>query len=171
MSKYLALLSVLFIMVACSAPTYKAASSERGYGYREKALSDDQWLVSFRMAGGSAQDAYQLVLKRSAELTLQQGYDWFEVIHRRRVEQEGADTARVSTQVAASSQTVTRCGLLNCETYSRPSNMNTTGLNATTRSQRPYALAEVEIRMGTGLSPDLDNVYLAHELRMVSEAE
>lgn len=79
-------------LCACATPTtYQPATKAGGVGYTEQRIENDRWRVSFR--GGSGASAAQVMdyaLLRAAELTLAQGYDWFQVTGRY-TEAEGGD--------------------------------------------------------------------------------
>jgi hypothetical protein len=71
------------LLTACaSAPTpYQAAQG--GFGYSEQPIEENRYRVSF--AGNSAtprQTVEDYLLYRAAELTVQTGHDWFEVVDR-----------------------------------------------------------------------------------------
>ncbi|MCG8441896.1 MAG: hypothetical protein MI723_08810 [Caulobacterales bacterium] len=67
----------------CATPTpYAPAERAGGYGYSEQRLEDDRFLVRFRGNSASGAQAADFALLRAAELTLQYGYDWFEVVRR-----------------------------------------------------------------------------------------
>ncbi|NEX93256.1 hypothetical protein [Caulobacter sp. 17J65-9] len=69
---------------ACATPTvYQPASSSSHVGYSEQRIEADRWQVSFHSgSGASAAEVNQYALRRAAELTLAQGYDWFVVVNR-----------------------------------------------------------------------------------------
>lgn len=73
-------------VVACaSAPTVYAPANGGGRGYSEQQIEDDRFRVHFD--GGSDvsyQDLEAMVLRRAAELTLEEGGDWFIVVTRSR---------------------------------------------------------------------------------------
>jgi hypothetical protein len=75
---------VLYLLVAgcASAPTpYQAAQG--GFGYSEQQIEENRYRVSF--AGNSAttrQTVEDYLLYRAAELTVQTGHDWFQVVDR-----------------------------------------------------------------------------------------
>jgi flavin-binding protein dodecin len=71
------------MLAACATPTPFAAADSRGYGYREQRIETDRYIVTF--SGNSATNGDQvadMALRRAAELTLAEGYDWFEVVSR-----------------------------------------------------------------------------------------
>lgn len=83
---FVAALALAAGLAACETPTPyqpnipgQAASG----GYSEIRVEPDRWRVSFQgnsMTGRETVEAY--LLFRSAELTVQQGYDWFEIVDR-----------------------------------------------------------------------------------------
>jgi hypothetical protein len=75
------------LLTACtSSPTpYQAAQG--GFGYSEQRIEENRYRVSF--AGNSAtsrQTVEDYLLYRAAELTVQNGHDWFEVVDRNTVQ-------------------------------------------------------------------------------------
>ncbi len=77
-------LALLGLAACASAPTvYQPAPAPGAMGYAESPIERDRWRVSFHGANGaSAQRVGDLALRRAAELTLAQGYDWFRVVDR-----------------------------------------------------------------------------------------
>lgn len=70
-------------LASCATPTSYAPADAGGYGYREQRVENDRYIVTF--TGNSATDPQAVgdaALKRAADLTLEQGYDWFEVVSR-----------------------------------------------------------------------------------------
>lgn len=72
-------------VAACATPTvYAPAASPTAVGFSEGQIEANRWRVTFR--GGTDADprrAYDLALRRAAELTMGQQNDWFEVVDRR----------------------------------------------------------------------------------------
>jgi hypothetical protein len=70
-------------LASCATPTVYGPAGADGYGYREQRIEADRFMVTF--AGNSATSS-ELVgdaaLRRAAELTLAEGFDWFEVVSR-----------------------------------------------------------------------------------------
>lgn len=82
------------LLGACaSAPTpYAPAPRPEAAGYREVRIETDRFRVSFRGGGDLKGDGVEeLAFRRAAEVTVQQGGDWFRVVDRR-TEQVGGRT-------------------------------------------------------------------------------
>ena len=86
--------AALGLGLAACAPTPTAygpaAAIGSGVGYEDLRIEDDRWRVTF--TGGpsaSRADVERLALRRAAELSLSNGYEWFTVVDRR-FDQEGA---------------------------------------------------------------------------------
>ncbi len=83
--KTLALAAVSALsLAACATPTPYQPASGGGYGgYSEQRLESDRYRVTF--AGNSVTSREQVemsLLLRAAELTVQDGYDWFATVNR-----------------------------------------------------------------------------------------
>ena len=63
-------------------PVYESASSQYDDGYSEARLDDNRYRVQYRIENGDLQLAQDWALRRAAELTLNQRYDWFQIISR-----------------------------------------------------------------------------------------
>lgn len=73
-------------LAACASPTpYQPnipGQAEKG-GYSERKLEPNRWQVTFAGNSLTSRDTVEgYLLFRSAELTVQQGYDWFEMVDR-----------------------------------------------------------------------------------------
>ena len=64
-------------------PRYERASGPRDYGYYDTQLDENRYRVQYRASEGGYY-AEDYAMRRAAELTLNQGYDWFQVIGRSR---------------------------------------------------------------------------------------
>ena len=59
-------------------------NSERAIGFSDYQIEDNRWRVRFTTGpDGSQTLAEQYALRRAAELSHQNGFDWFEIVHRR----------------------------------------------------------------------------------------
>jgi hypothetical protein len=86
MIRTLSALSLAAALAAC-APTQTvygpAADGARAVGYDSLRIEDDRWRVSFTAGpDASPTDVERYALRRAAELSLQAGYDWFDIVDR-----------------------------------------------------------------------------------------
>ncbi|MFC3115709.1 CC0125/CC1285 family lipoprotein [Cellvibrio fontiphilus] len=148
--KSLIVLCLLVLLTGCASQGsqqqdrhYQPAKGD-GTGYKELALGETHYRVQFKLRGQQRATAERYALRRAAELTLQQGYDWFVVIKKtqRRLEDEPAFPARRETI------TQRRCGLLGCRStrYERP--------NEDPFGDEVFTLVLLEIQMGRGVRPE-----------------
>jgi hypothetical protein len=84
MKRLLGTLALLALTACATAPTrYVAAADADDMGYREQRLEQERFRVSFRgnadLKGPQVED---MALRRAAELTIQNGYEWFNVVSR-----------------------------------------------------------------------------------------
>ncbi|OYW25118.1 MAG: hypothetical protein B7Z44_19660, partial [Caulobacter sp. 12-67-6] len=85
MKRVIAVLTLGLALAACSSgPTaYGPALDRDGMGFREQRIEDQRYRVSFRANPDmKAPEVENLALRRAADLTLQNGYQWFQVVSR-----------------------------------------------------------------------------------------
>jgi hypothetical protein len=81
-SRSLALAALLALAACATGPTaYAPAQRAGGPGYAETRIEADRYRVTFRDESDGAR-AHDLALLRAADLTVQNGYDWFVVTQR-----------------------------------------------------------------------------------------
>jgi hypothetical protein len=76
------------LLAACAGGPTPYQQARDGYGYSEQRIEENRYRVSF--AGNSAtsrQTVEDYLLYRAAELTVQTGHDWFEVVDRNTVQE------------------------------------------------------------------------------------
>ncbi|WP_425410347.1 CC0125/CC1285 family lipoprotein [Hyphococcus sp.] len=71
-------------------PVYEPANSQYDDGYSEARLDDNRYRVQYRVDNGDLQLAQDWAFRRAAELTLNQRYDWFQIINRNRMFRDDA---------------------------------------------------------------------------------
>ena len=84
MRRQLAALLLTLALAACTTPTvYAPLQSPAGSGFSETKIQDDRWRISFRGGSDAGRERVaDLTLLRAAQVTLQQGYDWFRITQR-----------------------------------------------------------------------------------------
>lgn len=106
------ILPALLLSACASAPVYGPALSSTARGYSETQIEQDRYLVSFRSRDRDVKEGRRYALLRAAELTLESGYDTFEL-----VSQSGnSETDRWRDIHSAGPDFVTTrsCGLVGC---------------------------------------------------------
>ncbi len=66
-------------------PVYEPAQSQYDSGYTDTKIDDNRFRVQYRIDNGDTELAQDWALRRAAELTLDQRYDWFQVVSRNRM--------------------------------------------------------------------------------------
>jgi hypothetical protein len=77
------------LLAACAAKPTPYQAAQGGFGYSEQQTEENRYRVSF--AGNSAtsrQTVEDYLLYRAAELTVQTGHDWFQVVDRNTVQED-----------------------------------------------------------------------------------
>lgn len=145
--KRLALIVVyLFLLQACASYSPYQPAKNDGFGYRHTQLSETQYRIDFKARDIEQGIAVDYAMLRAAELTIEKGYDWFEVVDR----ENNLSRNRVTPSVGFSSFSHFHSGLILGAGVSSNDSGNVTVL--------------LEINMGKGVRPDAKQVYSAHEL-------
>lgn len=162
MNKWLIGILLVAVMAACSStPVYRPAQSEADVGYRVIELTDNKYRVTFRGSRSTSADTVRdYALLRAAEVTLQNGSDWFEVLQSDSTSEHrggfsdagGVATARRVTQ---------SCGLLGCTTTVNPDYV---GARVETTRTAAYHTSTIEIALGEGEPEVPRRVYDAAQL-------
>ena len=171
MKKIFWILLFVFILSACtSAPSspYKAAKGS-GYGYSEKSLGTNNYRIEFKIANGNTRKAEDYAILRAAELTISQGYDWFEVKNRYLTHNDmDKRNKNVNDSDRYSREQISReCGLLGCRTQVR--SMPEPDVDNEILSREASVI--VEIIFGKGIRPAKQNIYDALETRETLRAK
>ncbi len=157
MLRPLAFAAALCALGACAtAPVYAPASGARASGYSHAQIEADRYFVTYRApSGAEAALVEDFTLLRAAELTLEQGKDWF-IVDRRTSEPVGAVNTgpRVGVGVGGGS-------------FGRSSGVSgSVGLSFPIGSGSGPRVASqtLEIRTGSGAKPDEPNAYDARSV-------
>lgn len=76
-------LGAVTLAAACATQTPYAPVGESRYGYSETRIEENRFRVAFTGNSLTDQETVETyLLYRAAELTLQNGYDWFEIVDR-----------------------------------------------------------------------------------------
>lgn len=157
--KFFTLLSIFVLLCACSsAPrsVYKPATNA-GFGYKESVLGENHYRVEFKITG-TAKKAKDFALLRAAEITNTQGYDWFVVIKQERI--SGEENKFSSPDLHSRALVTRKCGLLMCRDNVQPP--SDSGWEDMSKSEDSIVM--LEIKLGKGIRPALDNTFDAIEI-------
>jgi hypothetical protein len=149
-SRLLFFIAVLGLAACASQSAYQPAGDADDYGYYSHGLGNDQYAVGYNgNATMSENRVKDYALFHAAELTMQQGKEWFRVIERgtRSVEKPRSAVTRHETDYVVQQ----RCGLLGCSSSARPVTHTTFGIDAA--GGRTVWSSRLEIVMGTGPQP------------------
>lgn len=151
MTRLLAALALAVTLAACAtAGPYAAASKPGGPGYSELRIEDNRYRVSYRGAPGQ-EAASNFVLYRAAELTVNQGYDWF-IVDQRNVDRNAPSGPRFSVGVGGGS-------------YGRHTSVGVgTSVGIPIGGGAGTADASLEARFGRGPKPADANAYDARQI-------
>lgn len=154
---------VLGLTACASTPDYVPADDPDDFGHYSTRLDDNRYRIVYN--GGRATGLNRTrdyAMMRAAELTLRDGYAWFEVVHRETVTtRERAPAAEFGVERAWYVER--SCGLLACSHSAHPWTTTRVGMNnGDSRTSYSHML---EIVMGKGEKPgDGGNYYDADTL-------
>lgn len=83
--KFLLIPLTAFILAACVSPgpPVYTANNETGFGYSETRIENNRYQIVYRGSGGMRPETVEsYALRRAAELTIQNSYEWFRVVNR-----------------------------------------------------------------------------------------
>ncbi len=156
------LLAALLTLGACaSSPRYVAADSASDHGHYARKISENRYRVNYN--GGrttSLQDTRDFALLRAAEITLLEGYDWFQIVDRETATTESREPRPgVGFGYERAYWTETNCGVLGCSQRTRP--VTTTTWTVDSHAHRPETRHShsLEIVMGKGKMPEDGQYY------------
>jgi hypothetical protein len=151
--------SALALTACASLAPYGPSRGPSGQGFSEQRIEGDRYRVTYRGVGAPGPVADRALL-RAAQLTTEQGYDWFEITQRYidgRPDSAGGVRPNVSVGVGSSSYGGGRYGR-----YSTSGVGLGVGLNFSGPSPTATVL---EVRLGRGERPDRAEAYDAREVQ------
>ena len=158
------LMLFIFTLSGCASQSpsnnsvYKPAKNS-GFGYKETLLGPNNYRVQF-ISTGSTKSAQDYALLRAAELTSEQGYDWF-VVTKRDIDTD--NEKKLKGPDINSRQVVERnCGLLGCNTRVQTAPELDMGID---ENPFPEVKVTLEINFGKGIRPAIKNTYDALETK------
>src|ERR1700754_1102037 len=151
MLRILAIAAALALSACATTPTYTPAASQGGAGYSERQIGSNRYFVTYRAPSGADQSLlYDYALLRAADITLENGRNWFWV-DRRTFDGEGPRRTGASIGIGVGSAR-----------WSGNSSIGTSvGVNVPVgvQSGSSARAATLEIRLGEGPKPDDANAY------------
>lgn len=127
--------AALSTLTACaSSSNYQEARSVQSDGYSEQVIEANRYRIQYRLDEDHVGKAQDYAMLRAAELTMEKGFETFEVVGRSSdVSSETETSPGIETTY---SRTITRdCGLLDCSTSSSPA-FGTEFRSGTTRTDQ-----------------------------------
>jgi hypothetical protein len=150
MKRLIISIACIFLLQACASYSPYQPAGNQGYGYRQTQLSDTQYRIDFKGRDMERGEAVNYSMLRAAELTLEKGYDWFEVVNR----ESDTTKPRASTGIGFG---------ISQHRFTNPLNSFNMGV-AVGGNNRDQADVLLEINMGKGVRPEVKQVYSAREL-------
>jgi hypothetical protein len=160
MLRQLAFIAAAIVLSACASsgpPPYAAATGQSSAGYSETQIESNRYFVTYRAPGSAEASVLEdYALLRAAELTLQNGRDWFWV-DRRTLDEQNSRSSGPSIGI----------GVGGGSYGGRSGVSGGVGFNIPLGGQSPVQRARsatLEVRLGEGAKPDEPNAYDARSL-------
>lgn len=148
---------LLLSLAACSSlPEYRSASAA-GYGYSDTELGPNYHRVQFKLRGKNKAKAMDYALQRAAELTLAEGYDWFDLVAKETLVDRKNHKVTASLNGRSQYQQMS-CGLLSCSSYSQSESLSEPDMAT------DFTEVRIDIRLGKGVSPEGQAVFQASDV-------
>ncbi|MGV9006705.1 MAG: CC0125/CC1285 family lipoprotein [Brevundimonas sp.] len=146
--------SALALTACASLAPYGPQQGPNGQGYAEQRIESNRWRVTYRGVGAPGPVA-DMALLRAADLTIQTGYDWFEVTQRwTDGRPDSAGGLRPSVSIGAGSSR-----------YGRYSSSGVgVGVGLDLSGPQPTSTV-LEVVMGNGATPDRREAYDARDVQ------
>ena len=147
-------LSALALSACASLAPYGAQQGPNGQGFSEQRIESNRYRVSYNGVGAAGRVA-DWALLRAADLTTEQGYDWFEVTQSWTDGRPGgAGGVRPSVSIGGGSS---RYGGYSASGVGVGVGLNFSGPQPTS--------TKLEVVLGRGQKPDRPNAYDAHSVQ------
>lgn len=164
MKRLCLVVAYLFLLQACASYSPYQPANQSGYGYSHTQMSDNQYRIDFKARDIEQGKALDYAMLRAAELTIEKGYDWYEVVDRQSDISHKHVSPNTGFNVTQSRSIERDCGLLGCTTrMSEPHSSVIIGAGVS-EHDRGIVTVLLEIKMGKGVRPDAKQVYSAQTL-------
>lgn len=147
--KIVVMIAALLTTACASAPDYREASRSGTQGYSSQIIEKDRYRVNY--TGDTDQSAAQvqnLALLRAAELTMENGGDWFEIVNDETSKDVDIDQRLATRGYRTRPNVVRQCGLLGCTTRAYPVTVLEEELATTERVAFDHTI-EIVVHEGT----------------------
>ena len=146
-------LSALALSACASLAPYGAQQGPNGQGFSEQRIESNRYRVSYNGVGAAGRVA-DWALLRAADLTTEQGYDWFEVTQSWTDGRPGGAGVRPSVSIGGGSS---RYGGYSASGVGVGVGLNFSGPQPTSTT--------LEVVLGRGQKPDRPNAYDARSVQ------
>ena len=163
-SRIVFVFALLTLGACASTPDYVAADGANDHGYYARKISEGRYRVNYNGRNRTnLQDTRDYAMLRAAELTLNKGYDWFQIVDRETSTTESRDPAfQLGYGYEHARHVETSCGLLSCTRRVRPASY--THMQIDNQRQKTRHSHSLEIVMGKGKIPEDGNYYDAKDV-------
>lgn len=157
-----ALFLMAWALTACSSASPYRAADGSGFGYSERKITENHYRVNFKARGDNTTLAMDYALLRASELTLEEEYDWFQVVNRETFVNRERVSSGSSFGAGAGYETIRDCTPLGCRVYRRP--VRSYHMGIALGDDRSVVETVLEVRMGRGVRPEEGQTFDAREV-------
>ena len=150
--KLIALAIATASIAACATPGYTPAEDADAFGYSEQTLGEQQFRVTYNGRQMLRdQRLAEFVLRRAAEITLEEGYEWFTIANPE--EPVAAVDAGQDVRVIPASGRGSVLGYNGLRYQMQQRTGNTRSAIGNAQPQRPRMSITIDITLGEGVPP------------------
>ena len=161
MNKFMIIPTLLLTLSACAtSPDYREARNDRAEGFSHQVIENNRYRVQYRLDEDHIGKAQDYALLRAAELTMEKGFQTFQVVSESANTSEG-EQSRIGTSFERDYAVTRDCRILGCRTSARPAfTSNSVG----TFTSRDETVISIEILLSADNAPASPDKYDASQV-------
>ena len=151
-NRWVIVIAALVLGACAGSPDYRAADRPQDRGYYTQKITGDRYRVVYNGGRRSGlEETRDFALLRAAEVTVREGYDWFEIVDRDTHTRTNAAGPRAGVGYERAYFVARECGLLGCTSHVRPATYTRWEVASSHDVERHSH--SIEVKLGKGALP------------------
>tara|TARA_R110000737_G_scaffold8048_6_gene23543 strand:- start:25695 stop:26216 length:522 start_codon:yes stop_codon:yes gene_type:complete len=160
------LILMTLLVTACGSTSEYRAANKGSVGYSEQKITNDRFRVQFKSVSNSVADAADYALLRSAQLTQEQGFDWFVITSKETFVESEKITPASAIGLSHQQRIERHCGLLTCEIDRQT---DESGFSFSPTKSRKEIHSILKVHMGKGVMTNESGYNAAEVIENLSK--